>query len=76
MDNINFDIQSTKENYFESETTAYINPPKKIPFFLKLPMWIAKKKMEHALVSCQNQLLPYTVVLSVAGFCILYIMMT
>ena len=50
MDNINFDIQSTKENYFESETTAYINPPKKIPFFLKLPMWIAKKKVKKDLL--------------------------
>ena len=47
MDNLNFDIQSNKDNYFESETTAYINPPKKIPFFLKLPMWIAKKKVKQ-----------------------------
>ncbi|MEI0698563.1 carboxymuconolactone decarboxylase family protein [Brachyspira intermedia] len=50
MDNLNFDIQSNKDNYFESETTAYINPPKKIPFFLKLPMWIAKKKVKKDLL--------------------------
>ena len=50
MDNVNFDIKSNKDNYFESETTAYINPPKKIPFFLKLPMWIAKKKVKKDLL--------------------------
>ena len=50
MNNINFDIKSNKDNYFESETTAYINPPKKIPFFLKLPMWIAKKKVKKDLL--------------------------
>ncbi|AEM20847.1 conserved hypothetical protein [Brachyspira intermedia PWS/A] len=50
MNNINFDIQSNKDNYFESETTAYINPPKKIPFFLKLPIWIAKKKVKKDLL--------------------------
>lgn len=46
---INFKIKD-KDNYFESETTAYINPPKKIPFFLKLPMWIAKKKVKKDLL--------------------------
>ena len=50
MDNINFDIQSTKDNYFESSEEAYIKPPKKIPFFLKLPMWIAKKKVKKDLL--------------------------
>lgn len=50
MNNINLNIQSTKENYFESETTAYIKPPKKIPLFLKLPMWIAKKKVKKDLL--------------------------
>ena len=50
MDNINLDIKSTKDNYFESETAAYIKPPKKIPFFLKLPMWIAKKKVKKDLL--------------------------
>ncbi|WP_300368268.1 carboxymuconolactone decarboxylase family protein [Brachyspira sp.] len=50
MDNINLNIQSTKDNYFESETSAYINPPKKIPFFLKLPIWIAKKKVKKDLL--------------------------
>ena len=46
---INFKIKD-KDNYFESETTAYIKPPKKIPFFLKLPMWIAKKKVKKDLL--------------------------
>ncbi|ACN84100.1 hypothetical protein SZ40_01005 [Brachyspira hyodysenteriae] len=50
MDNINFDIQSNKDNYFESEIEAYIKPPKKIPFFLKFPMWIAKKKVKKDLL--------------------------
>ena len=50
MDNINFDIQSTKDNYFKSSEEAYIKPPKKIPFFLKLPMWIAKKKVKKDLL--------------------------
>ncbi|MCZ9889389.1 hypothetical protein [Brachyspira hyodysenteriae] len=36
MDNINFDIQSNKDNYFESETNAYINQPKKILLLLAI----------------------------------------
>lgn len=33
-----------KINYFESQDKAYINPPKRIPFFLRFPIWIASKK--------------------------------
>ena len=50
MDNVNFNIQSTKDNYFRSSEEVYINPPKRIPFFLKLPMWIAKKKVKKDLL--------------------------
>ncbi|WP_300753541.1 carboxymuconolactone decarboxylase family protein [uncultured Brachyspira sp.] len=46
---INFQIKD-KDNYFESIEDAYIKPPKKIPIFLKLPMWIAKKKVKKDLL--------------------------
>lgn len=45
----NFKIKD-KDNYFESDTEAYINPPKKIPFLLRFPMWIAKKKVKKDLL--------------------------
>ena len=46
---INFQIKD-KDNYFESIEDAYIKPPKKIPIFLKLTMWIAKKKVKKDLL--------------------------
>ena len=39
-----------KSNYFESDINAYINPPPKIPWFLRFPMWIAKKKLKKDLL--------------------------
>ncbi|WP_297285485.1 carboxymuconolactone decarboxylase family protein [uncultured Brachyspira sp.] len=39
-----------KNNYFESQDKAYINPPKKIPFFLRFPIWIASKKVKKDLL--------------------------
>ena len=36
MDNLNFDIKSNKDNYFESEIEAYIKPPKKIILLLAI----------------------------------------
>ena len=50
MKSLTFFKIKDKDNYFESDIDAYIKPPKKIPFFLRLPMWIAKKKVKKDLL--------------------------
>ena len=50
MKSLTFFKIKDKDNYFESDIDAYIKPPKKISFFLRLPMWIAKKKVKKDLL--------------------------
>ena len=45
MDNLNFDIQSNKDNYFESEIEAYIKPPKKIILLLAINLLLHIKNL-------------------------------